>query len=119
MRALVVYGIKSCDTCRRARKFFDRKNIEYRFHDIRDDGLDMRTLKRWAKRIGWEKLLNKRSATWRKVPEADQSHVTEDKALAMMLDQPTLIKRPVIEARNYIAVGFSEQQFTQFLEKKA
>lgn len=119
MALLTLYGIGSCDTCRRARKFLDRENIDHVFHDIRADGLDMQTLKRWEKRIGWEKLLNKRSLTWRKVPETDRSNMSDNKALALMLEHPTLIKRPVIEADNYIAVGFSEREFAQFTENDA
>ena len=114
---LVVYGIKSCDTCRRARKYLTEQKIEHMFHDVRDDGLDLRTLERWANRIGWEKLLNKRSLTWRKLPEVDRNDMNHDKALAAMLEKPTLIKRPVLESANFIAVGFSEKRFAEFLSK--
>lgn len=116
---LVVYGIKSCDTCRRARKYLTEHEIEHRFHDVRDDGLDHRTLERWANRIGWEKLLNKRSLTWRKLPEVDRNDMDRGKALAAMMEKPTLIKRPVLESREFIAVGFSEQRFAEFLSKLA
>lgn len=74
-------------------------------------------LERWASRIGWEKLLNKKSLTWRKIPEVDRADMTRDRALAAMIDRPTLIKRPVLEAKEFIAVGFSEQRFSVFLEK--
>ena len=116
---LTVYGIKSCDTCRKARKYLADRNIEHRFHDVRDDGLDIQMLERWADRIGWEKLLNKQSLTWRKIPEVDRADMTRDKALAAMIDRPTLVKRPVLEAENFLAVGFSEKRFTEFLEKMA
>ena len=116
---LVVYGIKSCDTCRRATKYLAEHEIEHRFHDVRDDGLDLRTLERWAERIGWEKLLNKRSLTWRKLPEVDRNDMDRDKALAAMIERPTLIKRPVLESREFIAVGFSESRFAEFLSKLA
>ena len=114
---LTVYGINSCDTCRKARRFLTAQQIEYRFHDVRDDGLDIQMLERWASRIGWEKLLNKKSLTWRKIPEVDRADMTRDRALAAMIDRPTLIKRPVLEAKEFIAVGFSEQRFSVFLEK--
>jgi len=114
---LTVYGINSCDTCRKARRFLTAQKIEYRFHDVRDDGLDIQMLERWASRIGWEKLLNKKSLTWRKIPEVDRADMTRDRALAAMIDRPTLIKRPVLEAKEFIAVGFSEQRFSVFLEK--
>ncbi|MBT8101223.1 MAG: arsenate reductase [Gammaproteobacteria bacterium] len=114
---LTVYGIKSCDTCRKARKYLTAKNIEHRFHDVRDDGLDIQMLERWANRIGWEKLLNKQSLTWRKIPEVDRADMSRDKALAAMIERPTLIKRPVLESKKFIAVGFSEKRFGDFLEQ--
>ena len=116
---LTVYGIKSCDTCRRARKYLTEHDIEHSFHDVRDDGLDIQMLERWTDRIGWEKLLNKKSLTWRKIPEVDRNDRTRDKALAAMIDKPTLIKRPVLESPEFIAVGFSEARFAEFLSKLA
>lgn len=116
---LTVYGIKSCDTCRRARKYLTENDIEHSFHDVRDDGLDIQMLERWTDRIGWEKLLNKKSLTWRKIPEVDRNDMTRDKALAAMIDKPTLIKRPVLESPEFIAVGFSEARFADFLSKLA
>ncbi len=88
---LTVYGIKSCDTCRRARKFLDQHNIEFNFHDLREDGLDIQMLERWSERLGWQKLLNKQSLTWRKIPEVDRNDMTRDNALAAMIDGPTLV----------------------------
>ena len=114
---LTVYGIKSCDTCRKARKFLEGRNIEHRFHDLREDGVNVQMLERWADRVVWQRLLNKRSLTWRKVSEADRSDMNRDKAIALILDAPTLLKRPVIEADSYLAVGFSEKRFGEFLAK--
>ena len=73
-------------------------------------------LERWSDRLGWERLLNKKSLTWRKIPEVDRNDMTKDKALAAMIERPTLIKRPVLEADKFIAVGFSEKRFSEFLE---
>ena len=98
---LTVYGIKSCDTCRRARKFLESRGIEFRFHDLREDGLDIQM----------------KSLTWREIPDADRNDMTKDRAFASMLDQPTLVKRPVLEHPSFFAVGFSEKRFTDFLEK--
>lgn len=112
---LTVYGIKSCDTCRKARKYLDEKKIQHTFHDVRIDGLDIQMLERWAQRIGWEKLLNKQSLTWRKVPETDRNDMNRDKAMAAMVEQPTLIKRPVFESDKFLAVGFSEKRFAEYL----
>ena len=115
MTVLTIYGIKSCDMCRNARKFLADKNIDHRFHDLRDDGLDIQMLERWAERMGWEKLLNRSSLTWRKIPEVDRASMSRDKALAAMIDRPTLIKRPILEGDQFIAVGFSEKRFAEFL----
>jgi arsenate reductase len=112
---LTVYGIKSCDTCRRAGKYLTEHNIEFQFHDLREDGLDIQMLERWTQRIGWARLLNKQSLTWRKIPEVDRNDMTHDKALAAMIDNPTLVKRPVIESKKFISVGFSEKRFGDFI----
>ena len=114
---LTVYGIKSCDTCRKARKYFAENDIEHRFHDLRDDGLDIQMLERWGSRIDWTKLLNKQSLTWRKVPEVDREGINKDRAFALMLANPTLVKRPVLEDEAYIAVGFSEKRFADYLDR--
>jgi len=112
---LTVFGIKSCDTCRRAKKYLDEHNIEFHFHDLREDGLDIQMLERWTQRIGWARLMNKQSLTWRKIPEVDRNDMTHDKALAAMIYSPTLVKRPVIESDKFIAVGFSEKRFGDFI----
>ena len=114
---LTVYGIKSCDTCRKARKYFNEHEIEYQFHDLRDDGLDVQMLERWSSRIDWSKLLNKQSLTWRKIPEVDREGMNKDRSLALMLANPTLIKRPVLESDDYLAVGFSEKRLSDYLSK--
>lgn len=114
---LTVYGIKSCDTCRKARKYFAEHDIEHTFHDLRDDGLDIQMLERWSSRIEWIKLLNKQSLTWRKIPDVDREGMNKDRAFALMLANPTLIKRPVLESDAYMAVGFSEKRFSDYLNK--
>ena len=116
---LTVYGINSCDTCRKARKFLNEKNIAHEFHDVRADGLDIQMLERWADRSDWKKLLNKHSLSWRRVPETDRADMNRDKALAAMIDSPTLLKRPVFESSEFISVGFSEKRFSEFLERMA
>ena len=114
---LTVFGIKSCDTCRKARKYFAENDIEFRFHDVRDDGLDIQMLERWAARIGWEKLINRKSLTWRKIPEVDREDITRERAFVLLLDHPTLLKRPVLESKRFIAIGFSEKRFSEFLHR--
>jgi len=114
---LTLYGIRSCDTCRKARKYFAEHDIEFRFHDVREDGLDIQMLERWSDRIAWEKLLNRQSLTWRKIPEVDRGGMTRDRAFALMIDQPTLLKRPVLESPKFMAVGFSEKRFSEYWKK--
>ena len=108
---LTLYGIASCDSCRKARKWREGQSYEFQFHDLREDGLDIQMLEQWAKRISWEKLLNTRSLTWRKMPEVDRADMTKDKAIASMLEHPTLVKRPVLECSMFIAVGFSPENY--------
>ena len=114
---LTLYGIGSCDTCRRARKWLTDQSYEHEFHDLRDDGIDIQMLERWANRISWQKLLNTRSLTWRKLPEVDRADMSQDSALASMLDHPTLVKRPVLECRSFIAVGFSPENYHEIFIK--
>ena len=109
----VIYGIGSCDSCRKARKWLDQAGIEYKFHDLRSDGLDLKLLRRWSKQLAWDVLLNKRSLTWRKIPEADRARMNNDRALMTMLDYPTLIKRPVLEAGTTLAIGFEPDQYAK------
>ena len=109
---VIIYGIKSCDTCRKALKWLKAEGIEHQFHDLRKDGLDPTSLSRWVTEVGWEKLLNRRGATWRSLSDAERYGIDETKAEALMLENPTLIKRPVFEVGNKIVVGYSaaEQQ---------
>ena len=111
---LTVYGIQSCDTCKKARKYLTEQDIEFRFHDVRDDGIDSEMLERWGARIDWQKLLNRRSLTWRKIPEVDRDSIDKERAFALILERPTLLKRPVLEAEKFLAVGFSEKRFAEF-----
>ena len=110
---LILYGIKSCDTCRAARQWLEERGVEHRFHDLRMDGLEVQMLERWSERIGWEALLNRRSLTWRKIPEADREGVTRARAIALMLEHPTVVKRPVLERGEFVAVGFSPEDYEQ------
>ncbi len=108
---LTLYGLGSCDTCRKARKWLADQSHDYQFHDLREDGIDRQTLQRWADRISWEKLLNKRSLTWKKMPEVDRADMNRGKAVASMIENPTLVKRPVLECSEFIAIGFSPEHY--------
>lgn len=109
---ITVYGIKNCDTCRKALKWLTSEQIEHRFHDVRADGLEEKTLSAWVSALGWESLLNRRGTTWRKLPDADKESVEEDTATKLMFENPTLIKRPVFDLGSDFLVGFkaSEQE---------
>lgn len=117
MDDITVYGLKSCDSCRRAREWFREHGIEVAFHDVRADGLSIQMLERWADRVQWEALLNKRSLTWRRIPELDRQNLSRAGALALMLENPTLIKRPVIESRKRMIVGFDADTYERIFAR--
>ncbi len=104
------YGLKTCDTCRKARRALDAAGVKYSYKDVRDDGVTKAQLTKWAKAAGWEKLLNKSSTTWRGLSDAEKGGVKEKKAVALMVEHPTLIKRPVIEnGPTQVFVGWSKE----------
>ncbi len=107
---VTVYGLKNCDTCRKALKWLAERGIEHRFHDLRADGVDASSLNEWINEIGWKNLLNRRSTTWRKLPEAMQQNVTPVSAATLMLAHPALIKRPVFDLGGRYLIGFGAQQ---------
>ncbi|MEO0995941.1 MAG: arsenate reductase [Pseudomonadota bacterium] len=114
---ITIYGITNCDTCQKARRWLDARQVDYRFHDLRQDGLTIQMLERWCARVDWEKILNKRSLTWRKIPELDRQNLSRNKALALMLDHPTLIRRPVFDAEKVTAVGFTDDGYKAILSR--
>ena len=101
-----IYGIKACDTMKKARDWLDKAGVAYDFHDYKTQGVDQAHLEKWAKQVGWEALLNKAGTTFRKLPDADKANIDEKKAIALMLAQPSMIKRPVVEHGGKIIVGF-------------
>ena len=103
---ITVYGIKNCDTCRNALKTLKAQGREHRFHDLRADGVSESEITRWLQSAGWEKLLNRRGTTWRKLPEAEREELGEGKIGRLLLEHPTLIKRPVFEVAGEVVVGF-------------
>ncbi|MGH1418697.1 MAG: Spx/MgsR family RNA polymerase-binding regulatory protein [Hyphomicrobiaceae bacterium] len=106
--AAKLFGLKACDTCRKALKAFEGAGKSVTFHDVRADGVAMADLKTWAKAVDWQVLLNTRSTTWRGLDDSQKADLDEGKALALMLEYPTLIKRPVIVANKSITVGWSK-----------
>ena len=107
---IVVYGLKNCDTCRKALKWLAAEGFEHRFHDVRADGLDGAEIDRWLGNVPWETLLNRRGTTWRKLPDADTDGVDEARARDLMLTHPALIKRPVFDDGARVIVGFKADQ---------
>jgi Spx/MgsR family transcriptional regulator len=110
-----LYGIKNCDTVKKARKWLDEHEVAYEFHDFRDGGLNPIQLREWVGELGWEVLVNKRSTTWRNLPDETKENMDEMLALAVMEDQPTLIKRPVLVTASKTLVGFSEKTYQSLL----
>jgi arsenate reductase len=104
-----LYGIKACDTMKKARTWLDDHGVKYEFHDYKVSGIDAASLTRWSKKVGWETLLNRNGTTFRKLPEAQKTDLNERKALALMLAQPSMIKRPVLEMGTRILVGFKPE----------
>ena len=110
--AITIYGIKNCDTMKKARAFLDKKGVAYDFHDYKSQGIERAKLEGWAKKAGWETLLNKAGTTFRQLPDKDKEGLTEAKAIALMLAQPSMIKRPVLElGGGRILVGFRPEDY--------
>jgi arsenate reductase len=107
---ITVYGLKSCDTCRKALAWLKEEKLAHRFHDLRGDGISRAEIARFAKAAGWEKLLNKASTTWRGLADKDKDGLTEARAIALMEAHPALIKRPVFESGAKIIVGFRDAE---------
>lgn len=113
--AITLYGIKACDTMKKARTWLDSHGVRYEFHDYKAAGIDAASLARWSKQVGWETLLNRNGTTFRKLPEAQKTDLNERKALELMRAQPSMIKRPVLETGGRILVGFKPELYAQDL----
>ncbi len=115
--ATTIYGIKNCDTMKKARAWLDKHGVAYDFHDYKAEGIDKERLSRWSKAVGWEMLLNRAGTTFRKLPEADKENLTERKAMALMLAQPSMIKRPVLEIGGKLLVGFKPENYAAEIKR--
>lgn len=109
--AATIYGIKNCDTMKKARAWLDQHGVGYNFHDYKTEGIEKDRLARWSNVAGWEVLLNRAGTTFRKLPDADKANLTEKKAMALMLAQPSMIKRPVLEIGGKLLVGFKPESY--------
>jgi arsenate reductase len=107
---ITIYGIKNCDTMKKARAWLDNHGVGYAFHDYKSAGIERAKLEGWAKKVGWETLLNRAGTTFKKLPDKDKESVTEQKAIALMLAQPSMIKRPVLDlGGGKLLVGFKPE----------
>lgn len=114
---VTIYGIKNCDTMKKARAWLDKEGVAYDFHDYKIAGVERGQLERWAGKVGWETLLNRAGTTFRKLPDKDKEGLTEKKAIALMLAQPSMIKRPVLELPGgKLLVGFKPEQYGEALK---
>ena len=117
---ITIYGIKNCDTMKKARAWLDKHGVAYAFHDYKTAGIARDELERWEKKVGWETLLNRAGTTFRKLPDKDKADLTPKKAMALMLDQPSMIKRPVLDiGGGKILVGFAPELYAKSVSKSA
>jgi arsenate reductase (glutaredoxin) len=111
---ITLYGIKNCDTMKKARTWLDDHGIAYAFHDYKAKGIDRDSLQAWCSKAGWETVLNRAGTTFKKLSDEDRADLTEDKAIALMLAQPSMIKRPVLDQDGQVLVGFKPEQYAGF-----
>jgi arsenate reductase len=114
---VTIYGIKNCDTMKRARQWLDINGISYAFHDYKADGIDRPHLDRWVKELGWETVLNRAGTTFRKLDEADKQGLDAEKAIALMQAQPSMIKRPILDLGDgRLLAGFKPDAYAAALK---
>jgi arsenate reductase len=116
-KSITIYGIKNCDTMKKARAWLDEHGIAYTFHDYKAQGVDRTRLENWVRDVNWETLLNRAGTTFRKLPDADKADLNKQKAIALMLAQPSIIKRPVLDVDGHLLVGFKPELYAEALEK--
>ena len=109
---ITIFGIRNCDTMKKARAWLEAHGIDYDFHDYKTAGIDRVTLENWVKVVGWEVLLNRAGTTFRKLPDDAKRGIDERKAINLMLEQPSMIKRPVLERGRTLLVGFTEDRYS-------
>jgi Spx/MgsR family transcriptional regulator len=114
---ITLYGIKNCDTVRKARKWLDDHGVEYEFHDFREQGLTAMQVRGWLAELGWQDLVNRRSTSWKALDPETRENMDEDGALAAIMDQPTLIKRPLLDTGHQCFVGFSVDSYKQIFSR--
>ena len=108
---MILYGISNCDTVKKAKNWLETHNIDYQFHDFRKQGLDANTINRWLQSVSWDKILNKRSTSWRNLDPSIQQTVNEKNIVDLLIENPTLIKRPVMDVNDTITLGFNSDTY--------
>jgi len=114
---ITIYGIKNCDTMKKARAWLDSHGVKYEFHDYKSQGIGQDKLEQWSEEVGWETLLNRAGTTFKKLPEADKQGLNESKAIALMVAQPSMIKRPVLDLGGKRVVGFKPEVYAKDVGK--
>ncbi len=117
MAKTTMYGIKNCDTIKKARKWLEANEIDFDFHDYRKDGIDIDMLSKFEAALGWENLLNKRGTTFRKLDDDQKADLNRDKALALLLEHPAMVKRPVLISDEQYQLGFKAEQYQAFFKQ--
>lgn len=112
-----IYGIKNCDTMKKAFDWLKANDVAYDFHDYRAEGIDAALVRDWCRRVGWEKVLNKASTTFKELPEADKADLNEEKAIALMTREPTIIKRPVLVLGDTVMNGYKPAIYSEIFGK--
>lgn len=113
---ITVFGIPNCDTMKKARRWLESHDLAYEFHDYKKRGVPETKLRSWVKQAGWETVLNKRGTTWRKLDDNIKSNVNNESAIKIMLEHPSIIKRPVLESGNILLIGFKEDEYQQITQ---
>ena len=112
--SITLFGIRNCDTVKKARRWLDQNDIEYTFHDFRKDGINQKLIQDWLTHIDFQALLNKRGTTWRQLTETEKTKLEQKQDLTLLVEQPTLIKRPVLAYKEGIHIGFRPQDYQTF-----
>lgn len=112
---LTVFGIPNCDTVKKAQRWLEQQGIDYQFHDFRRDGIDKTLVQNWLKQVDWSDLLNQRSRTWRELEDDLKQNLSKDKAIKLMIDNPTIIKRPVVVTSKLCMIGFNKDEYQKQL----
>lgn len=113
-----LFGISNCDTVKKARNWLKAQGIEYAFHDYKKEGVDETCLREWSKELGWEALLNRRGTTWRNLDEAEKSPLDADRAIRIMMDHPSTIKRPVLDDGLRLTLGFKPEIYAELFKER-